>query len=183
VIASAGSNPRDRQEVVAKLGGKYRMLDLSLENLTNTQNALLQAQFKLRTLNARYGKDHPLVTDAQAQVDFLDAIMKETNPGYDPKVKKDDLDRIKSFLENRQKFLKEHVGMVEFRMKEDLKLGILIGILENEHKQLKEKLQKTEVDIREAQDKRNRYEVAKLSAGTRRRRSPTRRTACRWPRV
>ncbi len=164
-FANAGNNAKDRKEAAAALGIKLKVFELSTENLNNVPQALEQAKFKLKTLSTRYGKDHPLMTDAVAQVEYLEVLNKKLNPDVGTEKDIDDLARMELFLKSKLSFLKKHVQMLEYTMDKDLKLGIQIGGQATEVQLIKENLVKLEQDIKDQQDKKNKLDVAKISGG------------------
>jgi capsular exopolysaccharide synthesis family protein len=166
IISEVGRNANDRAEAAAKLGIRLKMVDLTMTDLNNVTNALKKAEFNLDTLKKRYGDDHPLIIDAKAQLEFLQKLNKEMNPEGDSKeVFLDELARKEKFLRAQESFLREHVQMLESKMKDDLQLGIQIGGLQSDCQLIKSNLEKLEQDIKDQNEKKNKLDVAKLSGG------------------
>ncbi len=70
-------------------------------------------------------------------------------------------------VEMKRDFLKEHMKSVEYRLGEDLKLGISIGTLTSEAQAIKDKIVKIDFQIKEAQDAKSRLEFPYPTLGPR----------------
>jgi len=160
-IKKAGPNRRDRMAAFAQITGQTRAADAQA-NTPEQAVRLLDVQRK--ALSERLGRDHPQMKELDAQIAFQKAQIAEQNPA-DPTGLVDDLRNHELYTTYKADTARLQLADLKGRLFTEEKILIDAGQLTSEIEQIRDQINKADLEIRRVATDTSVTNATKTSGG------------------